>query len=765
MEKIITIDGPSGSGKSSIAKLLANRLGFTYLDTGAIYRGITYYLLQEDVTPQSPELSDALKKIKISISEESMTLNGEQVEAVIRGEEITKKVPLYAQVPSIRSFAKKIQQNIGQSGNIVVDGRDIGTVVFPDAFCKFYLDASPNIRAERRLHDEKEKNDGKSLQDIKQELKSRDSQDINRKISPLKIPIDAHYIDSSKLSIEEVIDELIEYYNKQIQFYNSSTSGTEDEFMNALENLDEKEDTFGKGKFLKATILEIKKNQILLDVNRKKDAIIPAEEALLIKDDVKVGQEINILVKDFVSGDAIVSKLEADKQEGLVEIQFAFNENKTMPGKVVRVINGGYEVDINNNICFCPGSQFDIKRVLNKEEKVGLEDNFNIISCDGNQVVVSRKKGLEAKQEGVKKEFFSRVEIGDAFDCEVVNVKHNYALLQIRDNGVIAILFKDNVAWEHIGSVAEVLKLGQVVKARVIEFDRENQKLKVSKKEMEIDPFETFVATHKIGELVDGTVKQIKDFGAFVEISSHIEGLLHISELSWIKKIEHPREVLNKNDQIKVKILGIDKEKRKVSLSYRETQSNPWDNIESLFSIGQLLDGTIKGVNDYGVECLLNDNLEGIVSIETIPAESQPLNEHYKIGENLKLRVKDINSKRRRIYLALVDESMKPWDYLVKTHKIGSHIKGNVKSSNENGLDVALIDDVVGFCHKSQIGEKSPAEGDTIDFIIQNIDENNQKIYLSITEYMNHQKGGSISKYLNSNNEDAENITLGDLIK
>ena len=419
MEKIITIDGPSGSGKSSIAKLLANRIGFTYLDTGGIYRAITYHLLKENIIPQDSQLATVLKNIKIEISTNQIKVNQEDVSLFIRSEEVSKNVPLYAQVPQVRSFTKRLQRNMGEKGNIIVDGRDIGTVVFPNAFCKFYLDANIDTRAKRRLEDSKEEHLDKPLETVKRELQSRDNQDINRKQSPLKIPIDAHYIDSSKLPIEEVIDELIAYYNKQIQFYNNNFSGQGSEFIDALEELDNKENSFQKGNFLKAIVLEIKENQILLDINQKKDAIIPAEETVLIKDSVKVGDEINVLIKKFFSGDMIVSKLEADKQKGLVEIQFAYNENKRMRGKVVKVINGGYEIDINNNLCFCPGSQFDIKRVLNKNEQVGLEDDFDIISCESNQVVVSRKKKLEEEYQVVKKEFFSVVSLDDIFDCIV----------------------------------------------------------------------------------------------------------------------------------------------------------------------------------------------------------------------------------------------------------------------------------------------------------------------------------------------------------
>ena len=182
-----------------------------------------------------------------------------------------------------------------------------------------------------------------------------------------------------------------------------------------------------------------------------------------------------------------------------------------------------------------------------------------------------------------------------------VNVKHHYALLEIIDNGVVTILYKDNVTWQHIGSVTEVLNVGNQFKVRVIEIDRKGQKIKVSKKGMEIDPFETFIVTHQVGEVLEGKVKQIKDFGAFIEVAPHVEGLLHVSELSWVKKIDHPKDILSKNQTIQVKIIALDKEKHKISLSYKETLSNPWESIKNLFSVGQLIEGTIQDINDFGI--------------------------------------------------------------------------------------------------------------------------------------------------------------------
>ena len=216
MRKIITVDGPAGSGKSTIARLLANLINYLYLDTGALYRTVTLYLIRENIsTKDARKISETLSQIKIQMDRENILLNGENVMDHIRGEEITKQTALIAQNPDIRQFIRGLQKRIVENRSYIVNGRDVGTVVFPDAFCKFYLDASPEVRAERRLKDQKIKQSEQNLEAIKEQIVQRDQSDKNRDISPLRIPVDALVIDSSRLNIDEVMEKMVAYYNKR----------------------------------------------------------------------------------------------------------------------------------------------------------------------------------------------------------------------------------------------------------------------------------------------------------------------------------------------------------------------------------------------------------------------------------------------------------------------------------------------------------------------------------------------------------------------
>ena len=777
MKKIVTVDGPAGSGKSTIAKLLANRIGFSYLDTGALYRCVTHYMLENKISPKdNPSVEEALNKIKIDINKDVFTLNGEDITEKLRNENVSKRVASFAQLPNIRDFVKRIQKKIAENEHFIVDGRDIGTVVFKDAFCKFYLDASPTVRAQRRLDDNKEDTTGKEITEIEKDILVRDITDRNRVASPLKIPVDALVIDSSNLSIEEVMKKMVNHYNKrlsEISKRNLEKNSSESKlFLSALENLESKE--YLPQSLIKAKIINIKEKEIILDVGSKRDGIISGEEVQKLHlSSLKKGEEIDvyILKADSSSPQIFVSKLEADKRSGLIKIKKAFENNETIDGEVSKIVKGGFVINISDNQAFCPYSEYDIRKV-NKNIQTGKKDKFYIIEFDGEKkIIVSRKKHLEEIHQQAKEKFFEKIKEEDIISGKVVHIAHFGAFIEIEE-GVTAILRSKNISWGHYENISKIISKGQTITVKVIMAKKEGYKLEVSKKDLEEDPFISFQNFHNINEVVKGKVKNLEPFGAFIEVAPNLEGLMHVSELSWTEKINHPKQVLKVGDEIECKILSIDSKRRKIALGLKQMVDDPWNTIELRYPREELIRAKIKSITKSGLVCEIDGGFEGFINISDISWTSNrvKLKEEFKENTYQQVKVIGYDKKKRRLRLGIKQQSSNPWENLKNNYGLGGVIFAKVTKIVPTGVFAKVSDEIEGFCHISQASnEKVEKIEDAFEveksyhFSIQVIDEKNKKVSLSIKQYLLNEERKNIEKYLDQ--RDSKNtISLGDLI-
>jgi len=782
MKNIVTVDGPAGSGKSTIAKLLANRIGFTYLDTGSLYRGITYFLLQNKINAKdSYKIAHLLSSVHLTIAKENdkdkVLLNNSDITEHIRNPEVTKNVPSFAQNPEIRKFIKTIQQHIGEKGKCVVDGRDIGTVIFPDAFCKFYLDASAAVRAQRRLKDEKEGDRGKTAEEIETEIRERDQMDKTREISPLKIPVDALLIDTSALTIDQVIAAMIDFYNKKLPSSDNISYSIDVKdnklFMDALENIPLEENT-ETGTLLKGRIINITSTEIILDIGDKRDGVIPSDETSRIdRAALKIGETIDVfLVNNSPSrSQIIVSKLEADKRSGLIKMKECFEQNTIIQGTIKESVSGGFVIDIMGNRVFCPFSEFDVRKV-NKEKYINTPSDFYVIEIKGDKAVVSRKKVLEEKFKKLRDEFFNRIRIGDVLDGTIVNITDFGCFVEIEE-GITAILRPKNISWKRYQKITDLLKKGDTVKGVVIAINAEKHKLEISRKETEDDPLVLFAENHKIDSIIKGEVKNVESFGAFVEVADGLEGLVHVSELSWTKRISHPNEVLKKGDFVETKLLSIDIPKRKISLGLKQVMVNPWDTIEQRFPEGEVISAKITSIIKNGLYCEVADEFEGFIHIDNISWSTDKINikSMFTEGDTIEVKVIGYNKSKKRLELGLKQKTANPWDDLRVNYGVGSTILGEITKLHDTGAFVKLSDDIEGFCHISQLTEKKIEQvsdaaevGQKTNFVIQSIDEKNKKVALSVKEFIRKQEKYDIEKYLDSA-DNVKRVTIADLLK
>lgn len=777
MKKIITVDGPAGSGKSTIAKLLAKRINFSYLDTGSLYRSLSYYLLENKVSPKDPKrIKESLKSIDLNIEKDSFFLNGEDISEKIRTENVNKHVPLFAQLHEVRSFIRHIQKRIAENEHFIIDGRDIGTVVFKDAFCKFYLDASPEIRAQRRLNDEKEDTKGKKLEDIEKEIIKRDETDKNRTDSPLKIPVDALLIDSSSLSIDSVMEKMVNHYNKCLsettRIHVETDTKDSKMFLNALEHFETK--TFVPQTLIKATIINIKEKEIILDVGSKRDGVIAGEE--MRKLDVaslKKGMEIDVFIlKASTSSPQIfVSKIEADKRRSLIELKDLFQNNKVVEGIVSKSVKGGFLVDVANHQSFCPYSEYDVKKV-NVDAQLGKKEKFYLIEMNGPKIIVSRKKHLEEIYHQIKEDFFETVHAGDLLNGTVVHIAKFGAFVEIKE-GVVAILRPKDISWKRYNNISDALKKGDKITVKVLIVKKDTHKLEVSKKDAEEDPIISFQNFHNVGDVIKGIVMNLQDFGAFIEVASGLEGLLHVSELSWTKRVNHPKEFFTVGDEVEVKILVIDAKKRKISLGLKQITDDPWQTIEQRYPKGDIVSAQIKSIINSGIHCEIDGEFGGFVHASDISWTSDriKLNSEFKIGEFRQVKVIGYEKNKRKIKLGIKQQSSNPWENLKNNYGMGGNIKGEVVKMIESGAFVKVIEELEGFCHISQASEKAIEKieeafevGKTYNFAIQKIDEENKKLALSVKQYLLNEDKKNIEKYL-SDGKVKNTISLGDLIK
>lgn len=780
MRKIVTVDGPAGSGKSTIAKLLANRIGYSYLDTGALYRAITHHFISHNVSPKdTAKIQKTLAELRIQIDKERVTVSGEDVTEKLRSQDVTSQVPTYAQIPEVRKMIRTLQQKVTEKEQFIVDGRDIGTEVFPDAFCKFFLDASTAVRAARRLKDTKDASSTRTLSEVEAELKSRDQADRTRTISPMRIPSDALVIDSSDLSVDQVMERMVTFFNKKLALVSDPDLNVQSDdkkmFMSALEGIDQtidKNTNLEPGTLLKGRILRVGA-EVHLDIGQKRDGVIPAEEAAqLDKSTLKVGETIDVYVKNPRGYQIAVSKLEADKRSGLIKLQDAFQNGEVVLGKVKQAIKGGFLVDLFGNEAFCPYSEYDVRRVNKEDVAEGEESPYAIIEFKADQkLVVSRRKLLEKKNAEATEAFFQKAYEGETVEGKVVNITEFGAFVEL-DSGVTAILRPKNAAWKRGVKLTEILKRGETIKARIILLDPEHQKIEISKKELDADPLIEFASANPPGAQLKGTVRHLESFGAFVEVADGVEGLLHISEMSWTKRINHPNEVLEVEQIVNVKLLGIDVATRKVSLSLKDAEANPWDNAEQKYPVGSLVKATVKSVLKAGVYLMVDGEYEGFIHTGDVSwtTDRNRLDAMFQEGQVIDAKVLGVNSRKRRIDLGLKQISANPWEDLKVNYGIGGIIEGEVVRTNENGAGVKLTEELEGFCHISQLAREKTVNVDDVvkvgtkyKFCIQIIDEATKKISLSIKEYLVQEEKKELERYTGT--ETKARFTVGDLLQ
>jgi small subunit ribosomal protein S1 len=792
---VIAIDGPAGTGKSTIAGLLAEGLRgpggvpFIYINSGNLYRAITLGCLRNGIDPTDPEGAlDYAGKAKIDYRDDGLVyLEGEEVSSLLHTDEIDRfSAPLSAIVP-VRHVVNDMIRRIAGGRNIVVEGRDMTTVVFPGAECLFYLDASVEARAKRRYDQGISK---LSLEEIRRSIRERDKIDENKIEGSLKISPEAVYLDSSDLTIKQVYDRLVEIAKKRMKGLtmgqmevesdtspvdeaknNNIQTQLQEEYLKSLEQLEE-------GQLVDGYVIQVTPDQVFIDVGYKSEGKIPIGEFTEIP---QIGDTVSVILiaKENKHGEVIVSKQKADIKLFWKNLRQAFQDHTVVNGTIEKLVKGGYDVNLGAGVhAFLPISQSDAQKVDKPEKFLSLKTQFYVerLYSDGKvNIVVNRRKWLEEEIEQKRKDFFENTEVGTEITGTVKSFTSFGAFIDL--GGFDGLLHINDMSWGHVTRPKDFVKKGQEIRLKVIRIDPVEKRINLSLKHFSDDPWVHFEDHYHVNDVVKGKVTKLTDFGAFIELEEGIEGLAHISEFSWVKKIQKPEEVLNIGDEVECMILGYDLQAGRVSLGLKQVTANPWNNIEERYPVGTRLTRKVAKITNAGAFIELEDGIDGFLhgdDVSWTKKVKHPGSE-LQAGQDLEVMVIGVDSESRNIRLGVKQLSEDPWQNFAGAYKPGSLVEGEVSSVTDFGLFVKVPGGIEGLIHKSNLPEnreenpedalKKYKPGDKIKAVVLEIQPDKQKVAFSIRDYKKKAQQDEISRYMAEEESDGSTFTLGDFLK
>jgi small subunit ribosomal protein S1 len=791
---VIAIDGPAGSGKSTIARLLAERLGFTYVNSGNLYRAISLGCLRNNLsyTDQEAVLGYA-KGADITYRGGEVYLEGENVDALLHTDAIDNYTPPLSAIVPVRRRVNDLIRKIAQDLDVVVEGRDMTTVVFPDAEYRFYLDASVEERAKRRYEQ------GVShlgFEEIRQSIAQRDEIDKNKVEGSLKIAPGVLVFDTSLLTIEQVYDRLIEHITveriarKHITIEGSIMAEMEvemgvsknfadnvqtqlqmEEYLNSLEPLEE-------GQLVDGTVIQVTPDQVFIDVGYKSEGKIPIAEFTEIP---QVGDVVSVILitKENKHGEVIVSKQKADIKLFWKNLRQAFQDHIPVEGTIESLVKGGYDFSLGMDVhAFLPISQSDAQKVDKPEKLLGLNTPVYVerLYSDGKvNIVVNRRKWIEEGIEQKRNDFFEQTPIGADITGTVKSFTSFGAFIDL--GGFDGLLHINDMSWGHVTRPKDFVKKGQEITLKVIRIDPIEKRINLSLKHFTDDPWVHFEDKYHVNDIITGKVTKLTEFGAFIEMEEGIEGLAHISEFSWVKKIQRPDEVVKIGDQVECMILGYDLQAGRVSLGLKQVTANPWNEVEEKYPVGTRLTRKVVKITNAGAFIQLEEGIDGFLhgdDISWTKKVKHPGSE-LQVGQEVEILVIGVDRENRSIRVGIKQLTEDPWKSFAAAYKAGSLVEGEVSSITDFGIFVRVPGGIEGLIHKSNLPEsrdENPDEaikkyhvGDKIKAVVLELQPEKQKVAFSIRDYQKKVQREEMSRYMAAEESDDSTYTLGDFLK
>ncbi len=544
----------------------------------------------------------------------------------------------------------------------------------------------------------------------------------------------------------------------------------QEEYLKSLDGIVE-------GQLVDGHVVQINNEFVFVDVGYKSEGRIPLNE---FTEAPNLGETVKVVIvnKEGRGGQVVVSKKKADIKLHTENLKARYENGEPVEGTFSKVIKGGFEIDLEYDLKgFCPLSKADMVRVEDPESYIGLKASFLIDKLHtGTRLksVLSRRAYLEKSIKERKEKFFSTVKVGDVVEGEVKSFTSFGAFIDL--GGFDGLLHINDMSWGHVTRPKDFVKKGQKVSLKLINIDPETQKINLSLKHFTSDPWESFEEHYQVDDVIEGTVTKLTDFGVFIELEEGIEGLAHISELSWVKRISHPREILSIGDKVQAKILSYNLENKKISLGIKQVTENPWDSIEEHYPVGHRLSGTVVKVTNSGAFINLEEGIDGFLHIDDISwtKKVKNMSSFCKEGDVLEVVVIRVESRNRRIRLGIKQLEGNPWHTLRNEYPRGSIITGEVTGVTDFGVFVRVIGNIEGLISKYNLvgpdEEYSDAvlsnfkEGDAVTAIVTDINVNAQKLSLSIKELVRRNQRQEMSKYIHTEDDD-DTFTFADMLK
>jgi small subunit ribosomal protein S1 len=503
-------------------------------------------------------------------------------------------------------------------------------------------------------------------------------------------------------------------------------------------------DTPGEGTVVKGKVIAIEAGQAIIDVGYKMEGRVelkefanPGEEA-----EIAVGDEVEVYLErvENARGEAVVSREKARREEAWDRLEKAYDKEQRVEGAIFGRVKGGFTVDLGGAVAFLPGSQVDVRPVRDAGPLMGLKQPFQILKMDrrrGN-IVVSRRAILEESRAEQRAEVIGKLTEGDVVDGVVKNITEYGAFVDL--GGVDGLLHVTDMAWRRVNHPSEILSIGETVKVQVIKINKETHRISLGMKQLEADPWDTVQSKFPIGTRVTGRVTNITDYGAFVELEPGVEGLVHVSEMSWTKKNVHPGKIVSTSQEVEVMVLEIDLAKRRVSLGLKQTMRNPWEVFSETHPVGTQVEGEVKNITEFGLFVGLDHDIDGMVHLSDLswdkPGE-QAIAE-YKKGDLVKAVVTEVDTEKERISLSVKQLGADPFADAVDGVKRGSVITVTVTAVEDGGIEVEY-NGMKSFIRRSDLSrdrsEQRPErfqKGDKVDVRVTDVNKGNRKLGLSI---------------------------------
>jgi len=519
------------------------------------------------------------------------------------------------------------------------------------------------------------------------------------------------------------------------------------------------------GEVVTGTVISVGPESVTVDIGYKSEGEVPLREFRGEEGtpQVAVGDEIKVFFESVEDEEGTVwlSKEKADQLKIWDELQEAYNQEQIVEGKIVQRVKGGLSVDIGVP-AFLPGSQVDLRPVRNLDDLIGKMFPFKILKFNkkrGN-IVLSRRVLLEKEREEMRKDTLERMEEGVILEGIVKNITDYGAFIDL--GGVDGLLHITDMSWGRVGHPSELLSIGDKINVKVLRYDRERERVSLGLKQTTEDPWNTAAGRYPEGTLVQGKVVSLTDYGAFIALEEGIEGLIHISEMSWIKKIRHPSQILSVGDIVECAVLNLDVENQRISLGLKQTEPNPWMLLKEKYPKGSRITGTIRNITDFGIFVGIEEGIDGLVHISDLswthkikhPAEM------YKKGDEIEAVVLNIDEESNKFSLGIKQLEKDPWDDIPQKHKIGDLVNGNITNVTDFGVFLEIEKGIEGLIHISELSEERVEDirnfanvGDLLEAKIIHLDPRERKIGLSIKALKKAQEKADMDAFLSQKEE------------